>query len=170
MVYPKMHNSEISKRLGAEWKMLSEMQKMPFIDEAKRLRVQHMIDHPEYKYKPRRKPKVLKAPEVPKKNVNEMVQKCFKNQEILTTLRVPQEENSSVRSQSHCDVHATQVIRQPTLPPFPGFQAAFPLPFVGPSANPHALFQAAVAAEAYINAYNDLTNPERRIGSLFSSS
>lgn len=56
---PKMHNSEISKRLGSEWKLLSDYEKKAFIDEAKCIRARHMEDHPEYKYRPKRKPKMI---------------------------------------------------------------------------------------------------------------
>lgn len=57
-VHPRMHNSEISKILGAEWKRMSEYEKAPYIQEAKRLKEQHSIEYPNYKFKAnRRKPR-----------------------------------------------------------------------------------------------------------------
>lgn len=50
----------IKSLTGAEWKLLTEDEKRPFIDQAKRLRAQHMKEHPDYKYRPRRKPKTLR--------------------------------------------------------------------------------------------------------------
>ena len=53
-----MHNSEISRNLGEKWRGLNEDEKVPFVDEAKRLRAQHMKEHPDYKYRPRRRQRV----------------------------------------------------------------------------------------------------------------
>ena len=39
---------------GSQWKMLTEPEKRPFIDEAKRIRAQHLLDHPDYKWAPQR--------------------------------------------------------------------------------------------------------------------
>jgi transcription factor SOX4/11/12 (SOX group C) len=54
---PDAHNAEISKNLGKKWRTLSEEERQPFIDEAERLRLLHIKEYPDYKYKPKKKPK-----------------------------------------------------------------------------------------------------------------
>lgn len=54
---PKLHNSEISKILGSEWRKLTEDERQKFFAEAKLLNELHMIEHPNYKYRPKRRMK-----------------------------------------------------------------------------------------------------------------
>ena len=56
-VAPDMHNAEISKRLGKRWKLLTDTERQPYIEEAERLRLLHMQEYPDYKYRPRKKAK-----------------------------------------------------------------------------------------------------------------
>lgn len=52
---PNLHNTELSKRLGEMWKAMTEEKKQPFRDEAQKLKEKLMKEHPDYKYRPRRR-------------------------------------------------------------------------------------------------------------------
>ena len=54
---PDLHHAGISKYLGKKWRELSHTEKTPFVKEAERLRVLHMMEYPHYKYQPRKKGK-----------------------------------------------------------------------------------------------------------------
>ena len=53
---PKTLNTKTSKQLADEWNSLSEEEKQPFKVEAKRFRVLHKKECPNYKFRTRRKP------------------------------------------------------------------------------------------------------------------
>ena len=55
---PDIHNAEISKRLGRSWKEMADTEKLPYIQEADRLRNLHLQEYPGYKYQPKKKCKV----------------------------------------------------------------------------------------------------------------
>jgi len=53
--FPEAHNAEISKNLGKKWRTLSEEAKKPFIEEAEKLKILHLKEYPNYKYRPKKK-------------------------------------------------------------------------------------------------------------------
>ena len=56
-LYPDLSYAKLSKTLGRIWKSLDQAEKQPFIDEAERLRQKHKVDHPDYKFQPKRREK-----------------------------------------------------------------------------------------------------------------
>ena len=62
---PDLHHAGISKYLGKRWRQLSIQDRRPFVEEAERLRVLHMMEFPDYKYRPRKRRQTKKSPSPP---------------------------------------------------------------------------------------------------------
>ena len=60
--FPDSHNAEISKNLGRKWRSLTEEQRRPFVEEADRLKVLHIKEFPQYKYQPKKRPRMMVVP------------------------------------------------------------------------------------------------------------
>ena len=93
---PTIHNAQISKLLGEEWKVLPLEEKQPFLKESQKLMVKHKREHPNYRYKPR-KSKADRSVGDGERRINSYLKKPY----IPPTKARPYPQFSSHSSYSH---------------------------------------------------------------------
>ena len=104
-VTPDKHNAEISKELGRRWKLLPEEARQPYIEEAERLRILHQKEYPDYKYKPRKKPKG--SPHSPGYQPSSPVLQSQTTTNALSTIR---SLNDKSRNLSKAKINTTKLV------------------------------------------------------------
>ncbi|KAL3870026.1 hypothetical protein ACJMK2_042643 [Sinanodonta woodiana] len=138
-VSPDMHNAEISKRLGKRWKQLNDVDRQPFIEEAERLRILHMQEYPDYKYRPRKKAKPVtksdsgKISKSSNKRTDRQKQRAIKtavamqtpltseinNSRLKLKLTIDKKFKDSIKASKHVPVPASQLTPPGKVPSSP---------------------------------------------------
>lgn len=110
-VAPDMHNAEISKRLGKRWKLLSDPERQPFIEEAERLRLLHMQEYPDYKYRPRKKAKPVGKTESGKISKSSATKVRSERNRQKTAVRTYLQETSQNIHQVSTDINSNSKLK-----------------------------------------------------------
>ncbi|CAF0770947.1 unnamed protein product [Brachionus calyciflorus] len=99
---PDIHNAEISKHLGAKWKLMSKQEREPYIREAERLRQVHSQEHPDYKFRPKKK----------QKKISEVHTDLdlFQNYQPLTPPEQPQQQQQQIVQIQPVSVQKFQIV------------------------------------------------------------
>eukprot|EP00092_Neocalanus_flemingeri_P035280 GFUD01038385.1.p1 GENE.GFUD01038385.1~~GFUD01038385.1.p1 ORF type:complete len:256 (+),score=56.68 GFUD01038385.1:40-768(+) len=117
--FPNANNAKMSTILGGKWRTFSEKEKMPFVEEAQQLKMLHLKEYPDYKYKPKKKHCVLRDT---KKTKNENKMKVTKERKIvekypqfssaiyMTNMKIKKENDNNIQkiiptdtSEINCD-------------------------------------------------------------------
>jgi hypothetical protein len=94
-IQPDIHNAEISKALGKRWKTLTEEERGPYVQEAERLKLLHMQEYPDYRYRPRKKNRASRDGQNP-------YALLMKREEELTAGRIKSPATSPTSSTGGC--------------------------------------------------------------------
>ena len=109
---PDSHNAEISKQLGKRWKLLTDDQRLPYIQEAERLKQLHMIEYPDYKYRPRKKQKPANAQNISLSKTKSTTLDNVKRKRLTKSSK----NISSIyhRSSEHCKISQNKSVQNRT--------------------------------------------------------